>query len=90
MAQLGVAGVGSWLPGLVQAPEFTGRPQEADKPTDTRTCWKENCRRPRKYLQTSKVVRRGMLYVNTNLGAKVHYLIRPAQLSNYNRCQALS
>lgn len=86
----GVAGVGSWLPGLVQAPEFTGRPQEADKPTDALTCWKEKGKRPRKCLQPSKLVRRGMSYVNTSLSAKVYYLILPAQLSNYNRCQALS
>lgn len=38
------------LPGLVQAPEFAGRPQEADKSKEAWMWWKEHCQRSRKCL----------------------------------------
>lgn len=41
------------LPGLVQAFEFAGRPQEADKPKEAWTWWKEHCQRLRKCWKPS-------------------------------------
>lgn len=71
------------LPGLVQAPEFTGRPQEAAICKEAQTWWKEHCQRSRTYLKPSSVVRWGISY-HTNLRAEVLYLIFFPQLVSYS------